>query len=74
MNDTVFESSLVASGSVNFNIVRMLTDHAPIRLEELERELTVLARKKKELTDERETLQKLLQVMSHQEMRSAEAR
>jgi RecA/RadA recombinase len=54
---------LVTSGSVNFNIVRMVEDHVPLRIDEIEREIVGINTRARELMDERETLMRIMDAL-----------
>lgn len=50
-----------------FNIVKMIEEHAPVRIKGIEEELELMQRKMVELTSERDTLIDLLTVLGKYE-------
>ena len=54
---------LVTSGSVNFNICRMVEDHVPLRIDEIEREIVSINHRAQELIEERDTLMRIMDAL-----------
>jgi hypothetical protein len=61
--EPTMNEELVTSGSVNFNIVRMVEDHVPLRIDEIEREIVGINTRARELMDERDTLMRIMDAL-----------
>jgi hypothetical protein len=54
---------LMTSGSVNFNIIRMVVDHTPIRMDEIVGEIHILRKRIADLEDEYGQLERIMRAV-----------